>query len=463
MEVCGAPISVVVQLCLAVRRLARDHRDAVGNLDALLSEVETTRLILVDHGGFVNTPSVQDTVNKMRDKMVEVKLFVEMVVAQPKVVQFLKSTVNNKRLLEYKNEVFQRHQALTTAMVVAIGTSQQSISATSQNILESSAPRIRPGRTVANVGVNLDAVDAYLPQWDIEWVKHMTSNFSKDKRIGKGGSCSIYLATVGGRRYAVKVARRDDELRLSSGKFLLEREAEIMDRLRHRFVGTMVATSVGPSSLGDVICIVMDYWPGGSLTRRLGVVLEPEQRTPATSDGLLRWQARMRVLWQLATTLEYLHTCKPNPILHHDLKPDNVMLDSMCENPAIRLIDFGGSKVEIGDMRKKKTTVSASVDARWLAMATGTRDADPRALTGNASRWTAGQDVHGRVRGPRVRQSPEQGVVRQGARHVLVRDGHPADADGPRDPRERGPARRGVGGPARPEDGMALVGGARPA
>jgi len=366
MVVFGCPVEAVVQLCLAVRRLARDHRDQVGNLDALLSEVETTRLILVDHAGVVNTPSVQDTVQKMKDNMVEVKLFVEMVVAQPKVVQFLKSTANNKRLLEYKNEVFRRHQALTTAMVVAIGTSQQSMSGTAQSILQSSAPRIRPGRTVAAVGVDVDAVDADLPQWDIGWVEHMTSDFSKDKRIAKGGSSSIYLATVGGRRYAVKVARHDDELRLSSGKFPLEREAEIMDRLNHRFVGTMVATSVGPSSaLGDVICIVMDYFPGGSLTRRLGVVSEPRQRTPATSGGLLRWQARMRVLWQLATTLEYLHTCKPHPILHHDLKPDNVMLDSKSENPSIRLVDFGGSKVDMADRRKKKTTVSAAADARF--------------------------------------------------------------------------------------------------
>jgi len=361
-----APVQVVVDLCVAVHHMAREHRDLSGNLDALLSEVETMRLILMDHGGTVAAASVQDTIQKMRDVMLQVKGFVETVVAQPKALKFLKASANNKKLLEYKEEVFRRHTALTSAMVVAIGASQQRASGTDQSILQSSAPRIRGGRTVSTQGVDVDEIDTTLPRWNVSWVAHMTSNFSSDKRIAKGGSASVYLATVGGRSYAVKVARREDELRLSSGKFLLEREAEIMDRLNHRFVGTMVATAEGHASAfgGDVICIVMDYWPGGSLTRRLGVVPEPRQRTPGGADGLLRWQARMRVLWQLATTLEYLHSCRPHPILHHDLKPDNVMLDSKSENPAIRLVDFGGSKVEIAERKKKRTTVSAGRGAR---------------------------------------------------------------------------------------------------
>jgi len=352
------PVQVVVELCVAVHHLAQEHRDLSGNLDALLSEVDTMRMILELQSGASFTAAENDTVTKMEMVMREIKGFIESVVSQPKVVKVLKASGNNRKIAEYKEEVFRRYGALTAAMTAASRSAQQQASGTDQSILASSAPRLRAGRTTAATGIDVEAIDTELPEWDISWVAHMTSGFSEAKRIAKGGSSSVFLASVSGRAYAVKVARRDDELRLSSGKYLLQREADIMNRLDHRFVGTMVATSVGHASgFGEVICIVMDFWPGGSLTQRLGVVHEPQQRV-ARRHGLLRWQARMRVLWQLATTLEYLHTCKPYPILHHDLKPDNVMLDSKSENPSIRLIDFGGSKVEIAERRKKKTTVS---------------------------------------------------------------------------------------------------------
>ncbi len=57
--------------------------------------------------------------------------------------------------------------------------------------------------------------------------------------------------------------------------------------------------------------------------------------------GGLDWSTRLRIIEGITQGVVYLHTHSEKPIVHLDLKPDNILLDSNM-NPKIG--DFGLSK-----------------------------------------------------------------------------------------------------------------------
>lgn len=65
-------------------------------------------------------------------------------------------------------------------------------------------------------------------------------------------------------------------------------------------------------------CIVYEYMAGGSLDERLFC----RGKTPPLS-----WQVRFRIAADIATGLNFLHQTKPEPLVHRDLKPGNILLD----------------------------------------------------------------------------------------------------------------------------------------
>lgn len=65
-------------------------------------------------------------------------------------------------------------------------------------------------------------------------------------------------------------------------------------------------------------CLVYEYMSNGSLEDRLF------QRE---NSPVLPWQYRFRIAAEIATGLLFLHQSKPEPLVHRDLKPGNILLD----------------------------------------------------------------------------------------------------------------------------------------
>ncbi|KAK6310395.1 hypothetical protein J4Q44_G00184500 [Coregonus suidteri] len=55
---------------------------------------------------------------------------------------------------------------------------------------------------------------------------------------------------------------------------------------------------------------------------------------------LLAWSLRLRVLYEIALGVNFLHNMTP-PLLHHDLKTQNILLDGEFH---VKIADFGLSK-----------------------------------------------------------------------------------------------------------------------
>ncbi|KAK6147478.1 hypothetical protein DH2020_018390 [Rehmannia glutinosa] len=65
-------------------------------------------------------------------------------------------------------------------------------------------------------------------------------------------------------------------------------------------------------------CLVYEYMANGSLEDRLF----RRGNTP-----VLPWQVRFRIAAEIGTGLLFLHQTKPEPLVHRDLKPGNILLD----------------------------------------------------------------------------------------------------------------------------------------
>lgn len=65
------------------------------------------------------------------------------------------------------------------------------------------------------------------------------------------------------------------------------------------------------------------------------------------------WVDRFRLAWEVASALVFLHSTKPNPIIHCDLKPANILLDS---NLVSKIGDFGLSTILNPDIRLPAVT-----------------------------------------------------------------------------------------------------------
>ncbi|KAL5783133.1 hypothetical protein ACOSP7_008162 [Xanthoceras sorbifolium] len=146
-----------------------------------------------------------------------------------------------------------------------------------------------------------------------------THNFSKENLLGKGGFGSVYKGTLSNPPTIVAVKK------ISATSHQGEREyfAEIctIGRLRHKNIVQLL----GWCHEGEHLLLVYEYMANGSLDRFIG-------------KGFLDWKTRYKILLGLASSLLYLHEECDNPVVHRDVKPNNVMLDS--EHNA-HLGDFG--------------------------------------------------------------------------------------------------------------------------
>ena len=138
-----------------------------------------------------------------------------------------------------------------------------------------------------------------------------------DRPIGEGGGGVVYLATH--KRLQKKVVLK--KIRGEITDFVNCRtEVDILKNLRHSYLPQVIDFIES----SDGIFTVMDYIDGESLQQKL-------DRGYKFTEKEVRKYAE-----QLCEAVEYLHSQNP-PIIHGDIKPENVMV---TQNGDICLIDF---------------------------------------------------------------------------------------------------------------------------
>ena len=170
---------------------------------------------------------------------------------------------------------------------------------------------------------------------------HLPERYRNPKRIARGGMGEVYRAEDADLARIVAV-------KLLSGRFAdndairgrFTREALAVARLSHA-PSTVTIFDVGEHRGRPYI--VMEYLPGGSLADRL-------QREGAQPVGRsLEW------LGQAAAALDAAHA---NGIVHRDVKPANLLLDS---DDRVKVADFGvASAADLGSFTEAGTVVGTA-------------------------------------------------------------------------------------------------------
>jgi len=150
------------------------------------------------------------------------------------------------------------------------------------------------------------------------------------EEIGRGGFATVYRAThkLLETEAAVKVLNTERMADFQS-RDRMEREARIAAGLKHPHIVSILDLIRD----GDTLAIAMEYVRGGNLRQWV------EKNKPDTETFL-------SILSQVADALDYIHIQRyqsDRPLLHRDVKPENVLMDSdpLTGKPVAKLSDFG--------------------------------------------------------------------------------------------------------------------------
>lgn len=137
-----------------------------------------------------------------------------------------------------------------------------------------------------------------------------------ERELGKGGFGRVFLAReeVSHRLVAIKQLNNQDA----------DAQRQIVREIRAvaRFNLPNIVTYYHHFSENGLLFLVMEYCPGGSLRDALA-------RKKVTVSEALRWTQ---------TLAEVLETVHKAGVIHHDIKPDNILFS---ENGTIKVSDFG--------------------------------------------------------------------------------------------------------------------------
>ncbi|KAJ9701774.1 hypothetical protein PVL29_006935 [Vitis rotundifolia] len=169
----------------------------------------------------------------------------------------------------------------------------------------------------------------------------------KSDGITKG---SYQVAKWNGTKVSVKILDKDSYSDPDSIN-AFKHELTLLEKVRH----PNVVQFVGAVTQNIPMMIVSEYHPKGDL----GSYLQKK--------GRLSLSKALRYALDIARGMNYLHECKPDPVIHCDLKPKNILLDSGGQ---LKVAGFGLLRLSKMSPDKVKLAQSGSrIDASNVYMA----------------------------------------------------------------------------------------------
>ncbi|XP_045084821.1 L-type lectin-domain containing receptor kinase IX.1 [Aegilops tauschii subsp. strangulata] len=192
-----------------------------------------------------------------------------------------------------------------------------------------------------------------------------TGNFAEEKKLGRGGFGHVYQGCLRiddkDRHVAIKKLSSESSVQ---GRKEFEAEIKIISRLRHRNLVQLIGWCDSCKGL----LIVYELVSEGSLDKHIYNI-----------GRLLKWPERYNIIIGLGSALRYLHSEWEQSIVHGDIKPSNIMLDTSYNT---KLGDFGLARL-VDHGAKSETTKVVMGTAGYI---------DPELV--NTRRPSTGSDVY---------------------------------------------------------------------
>lgn len=184
-------------------------------------------------------------------------------------------------------------------------------------------------------------------------VRTIADRYELIEEIGSGGMGTIWRGydTVLDREVAVKAIRPDmlfTPERIADLAERFRREARVTARIQHHGV-PQVYDAVLNADSADRLYLVMQYIKG----RNLRSYIDPADPLP------IAWAAATAA--QIATVLSHAHAI---PVVHRDLKPDNVLV---TDDGTVKVLDFGIAAILRRDVTKITVTGAPMGTSRYMS------------------------------------------------------------------------------------------------
>ncbi|KAF7830173.1 U-box domain-containing protein 52 [Senna tora] len=281
-----------------------------------------------------SSTGMDDVEAEMRRLKLELKQTMEMystackeaLTAKQKAVELQRWKLEEERRLEEARlaeeaalAIAEKEKARSRAAIEAAEAQKRIAELEAQKRLSAEMKALREAEERQKAVDALVNIDVRYRRYSIEEIEAATQFFQESQKIGEGGYGPVYQCYLDHTSVAVKVLRPD----AAQGRSQFQREVEVLSCIRHPNMVLLLG------ACPEYGCLVYEFMANGSLDDRLF----RRGNTPS-----LPWQLRFKIAAEIGTGLLFLHQTKPEPLVHRDLKPGNILLD---RNFVAKISDVG--------------------------------------------------------------------------------------------------------------------------